>query len=280
MTPTPHVRDFPLRDYPILHERAAAWREDRLEEPPAPRPAATVMLVRDGAAGIEVFMLRRVGTMVFAPNVLVFPGGGVDPRDSLEIGWGGPPAHFWTARLGTRDDDHARELVVAAVRELFEECGLLLASPPGDRALVDTQTQPWTTIRQDLAERRLSLGQVLREQRLELRADLLRAQAHWVTPVIETRQFDTRIFVARMPEGKVVDNHTTEAEHAEWLSPREVVRANAAKECMVLPPTLSALEDAARFDTAEAFWEHEPVIRRIRPYPVVVDDQVVLRAEW
>src|ERR1700742_2963237 len=105
--------------------------------PAEPRDAATVMVLRaagDGR-GVEVLMLRRTATMKFAPGAYVFPGGSVDPADyGAEIGWQGPSAAEFGARLGS-SAEVARALVCAAVRETFEESGVLLAGPPGDGPL-------------------------------------------------------------------------------------------------------------------------------------------------
>src|SRR5918911_3712064 len=101
--------------------------------PAQPREAATVLLLRDTAGGIEVFLLRRVRAMAFAAGMTVFPGGAVDPRDAdAAIGWVGPPPAAWTAALSA-DERLARALVCAAVRETFEETGVLLAGPTADR---------------------------------------------------------------------------------------------------------------------------------------------------
>ncbi|HEX5402792.1 MAG TPA: NUDIX hydrolase, partial [Pseudonocardiaceae bacterium] len=102
----------------------------RGDQPPAvPRHAATVILARDGAAGIEVFLLRRVMGMAFAGGMTVFPGGGVDQRDAdASVAWTGPPADWWAERFGC-EPGLARALVCAAVRETFEESGVLLAGP-------------------------------------------------------------------------------------------------------------------------------------------------------
>src|SRR6266851_9555873 len=95
-----------------------------------PRDAATVMLLRQAPRSFEVYMLRRKPTMAFAPGAYVFPGGSVDPRDADEaVGWSGPPAEHWS-RVLDASPDLARALVCAAVRETFEESGVLLAGPP------------------------------------------------------------------------------------------------------------------------------------------------------
>lgn len=123
------TRDFPTRYTPALDAHAREWEAAGRPAAPPARPAATVMLVRDreDGQGVEVFMLLRVATMAFAPNTLVFPGGGVDRRDGAELPWAGPPVHAWAARLDS-DEQLTREILVAAVREVFEECGVLFAS--------------------------------------------------------------------------------------------------------------------------------------------------------
>src|SRR5262249_21998241 len=107
------------------------------DTPMTPRPAATVMLLRDTADGIAVFMLQRHSRMEFAPGTTVFPGGGVDDRDrNADIAWAGPAPAWWAQRLGV-DEDLALALVCAAVRETFEECGVLLAGPDKRTVVTD-----------------------------------------------------------------------------------------------------------------------------------------------
>src|SRR5699024_7523110 len=102
------------------------------------RDAATVMLLRDGVGGIEVFLLRRVTGMDFAGGMTVFPGGGVDPGEGARIGWAGPDPQWWAQRWGT-DEGRARALVTAAVRETFEECGVLLAGDTPGEVVADAR---------------------------------------------------------------------------------------------------------------------------------------------
>ena len=138
-------RDFPVGARPGRD----AWL-DAPDRPPSrcrPSAAATVMFVRDradGEGGVEVFMLRRVATMEFAPRMMVFPGGGVDPRDADPAPAVGRPDRRPSGRPGCRlDEDAARELVVAAVREVFEECGVLLAGPTPDEVIADVSGAHW-----------------------------------------------------------------------------------------------------------------------------------------
>ena len=148
--------------------------------PPAvPKDAATVALVREGAAGMEMFLLRRVTGMAFAGGMTVFPGGGVDRRDAdTSVAWVGPEPAWWGSRFGC-DPRIARALVCAAVRETFEESGVLLAGK--DDAVVADAVQ-YADGRHALVNREVSLAQFLADAGLVLRADLLRPWANWVTP--------------------------------------------------------------------------------------------------
>src|SRR5690242_1543944 len=135
-----------------------------------PRPAATVMLLRDTADGLAVFLLQRHSQMDFAPGTTVFPGGGVDDRDrDFDIAWAGPEPTWWAQRLGV-DDGLALALVCAAVRETFEECGVLLAGPD-DSSVVGDATA-YSGARGELASRDLAFSDFLRREDLVLRADL------------------------------------------------------------------------------------------------------------
>ena len=169
----------------------------------AARPAATVVLLRDapapgpGGATVQVFLQRRVAGMAFAGGMTVFPGGGVDTGDRLDPAlWRGPEPEWWARQFGCTPADAAR-LVVAAVRETFEECGVLLAGPGAAGALPSTLLRGTTCWR-----RRRTLGDVLQAAGLPLRADLLAPWARWVTPEAEPRRDDTAFFVAAVPPGR------------------------------------------------------------------------------
>ena len=281
------IRDFSTGNTPALRSTAQAWLTGEHGDPAPVRPAATVMIVRDtagqeavGASPVEVFLLRRVASMAFAPSTIVFPGGGVDSRDGVALPWAGPGVFEWSVRLGA-DEDSTRMLVVAAVREVFEECGVLFASTTEDGPLVDVSSPEWQQVRAGLVARELSLSDVLLRHGLCLRTDLLRAHAHWVTPVFEPRRFDTRFFVALMPEGRAIDGDTSEADHSGWFDPAAVLADYADGRAIVLPPTLVCLEDLARVGSAAEFFAQEPVIRRIMP-ELVVDDEgnAVMRVDF
>jgi 8-oxo-dGTP pyrophosphatase MutT (NUDIX family) len=205
--------------------------------PPAPaaRPAATVVLLRDGPGGLQVFLQRRVRGMAFAGGMTVFPGGGVDAGDRPgPLTWHGPDPQWWAQRFGYPVDD-AAALVVAAVRETFEECGVLLAGP----GTVDGEA------RDDLVARRRTLPDVFASAGLALRADLLAPWTRWVTPEAEPRRYDTAFFVARLPAGQEADARTTEAVEATWWSPAEALAGADRGALRLLPPTRHTLEEIA-----------------------------------
>ncbi len=231
--------------------------------PPVPRPAATVVLLRDTPAGgaLQVFLQRRVAGMAFAGGTTVFPGGGVDAGDRPDPAWWrGPAPHRWARHFGC-PPDVAGALVVAAVRETFEECGVLLAGPGA----------PDATARDDLVARRRTLPDVLTAAGLPLRADLLAPWSRWVTPESEPRRYDTAFFVARVPEGQDADARTTEAVEAAWWRPEDALHAARRGALRLLPPTQHTLEEIAAHPDAAAVLDaagarpvvtYRPLLRR------------------
>jgi 8-oxo-dGTP pyrophosphatase MutT (NUDIX family) len=215
--------------------------------PAAPRDAATVMVLRaaDGGAGVEILMLRRTAAMKFAPGAYVFPGGSVDPADySAEVGWQGPSPEEFGARLGT-SAEVARALVCAAVRETFEESGVLLAGAPGGGPLAAPSGPSWDADRMAVAAGALPLAELLTRRGLVLRADLLVPWARWITPAGEPRRFDARFFAAALPDGQVAVGHEAEADHVAWLRPADAIGSAKAGEISLLPPTATTLNDFA-----------------------------------
>src|SRR5262245_57912984 len=186
---------------------------------PAPlRVAATVILLRPAPDGaFEVYAIRRAASMSFASGMYAFPGGGVDPRDAAgSAPWVGPSDVEWGSRLG-QEPGPARAVVAAAVRELFEEAGVLLAG-------VEHVTGPaWEQARGSLVSRERSLTEVLRAQHLALRGDLLVPWTRWVTPEFEPRRFDTYFFVAALPAGQRARDVSGEADHTMWVRPADAI---------------------------------------------------------
>lgn len=202
------------------------------------RPASTVMLVRDAAGGPEVFTLQRVSRMAFAAGMTVFPGGGVDAGDGDPgIPWSGPGPGWWADRWGI-ELAAARGQVVAAVRELYEETGVLLAGPKAAAACTAADRAAVTT-------HRMSLAALLRGIGAQLRADLLRPWARWITPPGPPRRYDTYFFLAALPEGQRADHATSEAADGGWHRPGDVLRAGQVGEVGLMPPTVAMLTDLA-----------------------------------
>ncbi|MET9326603.1 NUDIX hydrolase [Tsukamurella sp. NPDC003166] len=229
---------------------------------PVPRDAATVVLVRDGADGIEVFLQRRVQQMAFAGGMTVFPGGGVDPRDGdADLAWEGPAASWWAERFDASERD-GRQLVCAAVRETFEECGVLLVTG-ADGAVPDAAAL--APARERLEAKEISLAQFLRDEGLVLRADLLRPLAHWITPKNEKRRYDTRFFLAALPAGQRADDRTSEVEEAGWRTAAQALADFSAGRCFLLPPTWSQLRAVAEHRTVADLLAAERVIEPVEP---------------
>lgn len=222
------------------------------DAPLTPRPAATVMLVRDTADGVAVFLMRRHSAMEFAAGVVVFPGGGVDDRDrNADIAWTGPAPTWWAQRFGIQTD-LADALVCAAARETFEETGVLFAGPADDPHGIVSDASVYRESRLALADRTLSFADFLRRENLVLRADLLRPWANWVTPEAErTRRYDTYFFVAALPEGQRADGENTESDRAGWTTPQAAIDDFAAARSFLLPPTWSQLDSLAGHTVAD-----------------------------
>ena len=216
-------------------------------DPLIPRPAATVMLVRDKRTGLapelEVFLMRRHSAMEFVAGVMVFPGGGVDDRDrNADIAWFGPEPLWWAERFGV-EPDLAEALVCAAARETFEESGVLFAGPAGDPDGIVSDASVYGDAREALANHSLSFADFLRRENLVLRADLLRPWANWVTPKEErTRRYDTYFFVGALPEGQRADGENTETDRALWSTPQAGLDEFAQGRTFLLPPTWTQLD--------------------------------------
>lgn len=193
------------------------------------RDASTVVLLRDSADGPQVWLLTRVTQMVFAGGMAVFPGGRVDEADQ-HLPFAGGSDGAAAQRFGCSPAE-ARALVGAAVREVFEETGVLLTVPVADLSAA----------RADVEAGRASFGDLLRAHDLAVDGDALRAWSRWVTPEGEVRRYDTRFFVAAMPDGVEPQEVTTEASAAAWFGVGAALEAAQRGELGMLPPTMMTL---------------------------------------
>jgi 8-oxo-dGTP pyrophosphatase MutT (NUDIX family) len=248
-----------------------------------PRDAASVLLLRPARpagpeaarqpAGVEVYMLRRARSMAFAPGASAFPGGSVDPRDAEdELAWAGPGAAEW-GQLLDAPPGLARALVCAAVRETFEESGVLLAGPTASTLVADTSSPDWEADRTAVADRSLSLAQLLGRRGLVLRSDLLRPWARWITPVTEARRYDTRFFAAALPPGQRTRDVGGEADQVAWADPAETIRAARAGELFLLPPTATCLADLLSFADVPAALRAARSMQPVTPAVIEADGE-------
>jgi 8-oxo-dGTP pyrophosphatase MutT (NUDIX family) len=262
-----------LRQFPLPARTADRLDPDGLPRQPASpvRHAATVMLVRDAPGGVEVFAFRRVPRMAFAAGMLVFPGGSVEPGD----GDGRTP---WA---GSTPDAADAPSVAAAVRETYEECGVLFAVDAEGRAPdAGTLAAPaWEERRVALAAGGLPLADVLRPAGLAVRAADLRPWARWVTPPFEARRFDTRFYVAALPAGQEARDLGGEGERARWLDPAAAVAAHAAGELPMLPPTMVCLEELAAAPDVAGLLATARRPRPVSPWVAREDGELVLQVD-
>jgi len=232
-------------------------RFDEGEESPAePRNAASVMLLRRGDPEgpdrtPEVYLMRRQLSMAAFGGMWVFPGGGVDRTDDdPALRWAGPTPLEWADALGV-DESLARSLVCAAVRETFEESGVLLAGPDADSVVADTTGDDWEADRVALEARELSFHDFLLRRGLVLRSDLLGPLSGWLTPIFEPRRFRTWSFVALPPEGQVTRDISSESSAVEWRTTRSAVHEALAGTVTMMPPTFQNCLDVSQHATPE-----------------------------
>lgn len=260
----------PVREFPVVGRNSAPALTylEAVESgnPPAeatPRTASTVLLLREAPhGGPQVFMQTRVAAMAFAAGATVFPGGGVDPRDGdAQLPMSGPELGWWSQRLGC-DAELARELLAAACREVYEECGVLLAGRAGPQGHTHGESaesllggpEPAARAREALTNGDVSLTEVLRVSGLELRSELLTPFARWITPAYQPRRYDTILFLARMPSGQQADGESTETETAGWVEPGEVLTDLAEGRVSMMTPTVVALERLVEAGRTGAEW--------------------------
>lgn len=244
------------------------------------RPAATVMLVRDGADGLEVFMLQRTLSAAFARGQYVFPGGKVDDADhgeEFEPICDGLDDATASARMGLASGGLA--WLVASIRECFEEAGVLLARPTGSDEIVafddaDAAAR-FNAARHEIHDGTRSLVDLCRAEDLQLLTDRIHLVDHWITPVGERRRFDTRFFVAAAPEGQEPLHDDKETIASLWVRPADALDMWRAGELQMFPPTVASLEFllphadvAAATAAAEAVGVPATVLPRI-----VLDDE-------
>lgn len=241
-----------------------------------PRDSATVALVRDGEFGPDVYLIRRHTGMEFASGMYVFVGGSVDPMDAdIDSAWMGPPPRAWAEKFRC-SEELARMLVCAAVRETFEESGVLLASSADGALISDTTGDDWESERLSLVEGTLSFAALIERRSLVLRADLLRAWSHWITPEWSRRRFDTRFFVATVPPGQTPRDVGGEADQVGWHSCSRALTSYHSGALPMMIPTASLVRDLAAHPDAAAILSASRQIEPIMLRPILNDERIEL----
>jgi 8-oxo-dGTP pyrophosphatase MutT (NUDIX family) len=253
-TDDPHVFLIPREALPAGFEDKVAAGEFT----PAPtRPAATVLLVRDSQDGPEFLLLRRHGRSGFAAGAWVFPGGVVDGGDQdlgLVERMDGPTPMQWAERLGLSDPADAVSFVIAAVREAFEETGILLARVADDATNPGAAQEGLEIARRALLAEVVDLRQVMTTRSLRIMGDRLLYLAHWITPEPEPRRYDTRFFLARVDPDAVCTPHEAEMTESVWLTARGAVHFFEDGSLKMLPPTVHTLRRLAGYESVDAIF--------------------------
>ena len=220
------------------------------------KDAATFLQLREHDGKLQVFAIRRASTMVFAGGVMAFPGGGVDDVDFVAIPDSGPSVDEWSARLGV-SPERAGAIRTAAVRECFEETGVLLAHSPDngsvaqqlrDLALGPEQIRQW---RQRLDTHQESLTAFLSKSGLVADSSRLKELSRWITPPGNPRRYDTFFFAIAIADDEGPDGSSAEFDAAGWFEPQEILDQWKKHEIMLLPPTIVSLQslvDAGSID--------------------------------
>ncbi len=244
--------------------------------------AATVILLRDGAMGLEVFLMCRHRGQSFMGGAHVFPGGRVDPGDgdpALEnalYGPGGvaPGNHFQESFWG---EGKPQAIFFAAIRETFEEAGVLFgrnemgeAFVPGNTVLKDKLE----TLRAELNMEAVTLGEIASLLSVSFDPGMLVPYARWITPEIEKKRFDTRFFLAVLPEGLEPAHDNRELVESRWISPGEALKKHGRGEMLLMPPTLKTIEEIGDFSSVSELLDfaRKRMIYTILPQAFMRDD--------
>lgn len=239
-------RIFPLSA--DQREAAQAWVDFGNRTPSKARFASSVVLLKDSPTGLATYMTYRPGGSPLGR--VAFPGGTVEPADDDFTDWVGPSPEQWAKALNTDNVELAKRHVVAAIRETFEETGILLAGPDASSLVEGVSGPEWMKAREAIAVQDTTFAQLLERRGLALRTDLLKPLSHWVTPDFAHRRFDTRYFTAALPVNQDPQLLSSKGVWGRWACVGEVL---AARET-------SALGDEIGLDTTVALTLREMVV--------------------
>jgi 8-oxo-dGTP pyrophosphatase MutT (NUDIX family) len=246
----PAMPDRPSREEirrRVLEDRPSFAVPVEVPDPPVtPRDSATVIVLRDGPAGLEVFMLERHIASDFLGGAYVFPGGTVDARDT------DPAAATYLDAPARSDDDPS--FLLCAIRETFEEAGILFARQGGKPVRLvgggPDEERRFTGYRAESCGRGGSLADLAEREGLRWAGDLLHYYQRWVTPEFAPKRYDARFFVALMPEGQEPLHDDIETTASTWIRPADAIAQAREGLFSIIFPTRKTLESLAGFDTA------------------------------
>jgi 8-oxo-dGTP pyrophosphatase MutT (NUDIX family) len=204
-----------------LEGAARTWIDHGERTPRAARLASSVVLLRDSPTGLETWLGYRPGSSPL--GVLAFPGGSLEASDDDAVGWLGPSPQHWAEQMGTSDVGLARRHVVGAVRELFEETGVLLAGPDLATTVEGISTPEWMRAREAVANQEKSFTDFLAKRRLSVRTDLLKPLVNWLSPDFAHRRFNTRYFAATLPVNQQPSLLASKGVWGRWVCARKVI---------------------------------------------------------
>jgi 8-oxo-dGTP pyrophosphatase MutT (NUDIX family) len=232
--------------------------------------------MRDAPRGPEAFLVRRHHAIAFMAGAHVFPGGRIDDGDrGADVSWcDGVEA----AGRALTDQPPAESLAahVAALRELFEEVGVLLArGADGQFVSFDNMESSFAQARTSVHDGERSLHEVMSSAGLRLALDAVVYFAHWITPPLDIRRFDTRFFLARVPEGQVASHEERESTEGTWVRPADALAGTASGRFVLPPPTWATLRELEHFPTVDAAltWARQRRVYRRQPR-VTLDNDV------
>jgi 8-oxo-dGTP pyrophosphatase MutT (NUDIX family) len=288
----------PLREeqrlFPIAPDQlgaARSWFEHGERTPRKPRLASSVVLVRDGPGGTETYLGYRSGSSPL--GTVAFPGGSLEESDDEPLTWFGPSPTRWAEMLGLNDHRLARAHVVAAIRELFEETGVLLAGADESSLPESTSGADWMRTREAVAGQEKSFAEALGRRGLGVRTDLLKPLSNWLSPDFAHRRFDTRYFAAAQPANQRPTLLESKGVWGSWLPAGELV---AGRETTTLgdlvdqpdtrgltlgevtsPAVEIIVEKIATARGCIAYLSHKRPQRRYHPELVLVDGEPMLQ---
>lgn len=232
------------------------------KKPSSPLPSATILLLRDGASGLEVFMVKRHHQIDFASGALVFPGGKLDPHDN-------DPALRAHADGADKLDDLRLSLAACAIREGFEESGILPARKPGSSDYIDAAAaSALADWRPKLNKSEAGLAEFLTRENLRLACDALVPFAHWVTPTFMPKRFDTYFYLAATPPGQLGRHDGSESVDSVWVNPNDAIED---KRWTIIFPTKMNLVKLGRAKTVAEAIAHARADRIVTVEPKVID---------